>query len=1676
MASMRARTAQWLLSLSLLSLLSLLFLFGGWASAAHAQSHAFEALVPQSADDRIEEVSAAVQGPEGTVWIADPDAGRLYSYDSDGAPQGETIRTLTLRSGEVTLDEPYDLHITSDGTLYVLDRGVPAVYVVRDDPQQSYAMGQEGGDLGYFDTVRSLAVDPGGYVYVLDEDQEALSVFAPDGRFRTWIRGAAADFKDVVAVGTNGNGEIYVLEERGPDVHILDRTGTPLVSHEDLSSMQSVSIEAAADLAVLQNGDFLIANRDDSRVTHFKRDGTVVGTFGGEGRSGRGVFGEAGRLSVGGPAQDHVAVLDIDRKQVQIFRAPMEATESSYQAPQLQLRAASAASLPAFRDAAYAPDGTVYYIPYDEDDKVIAQAPGADTPLFTLQVEEARAVALHNESLVVLDSDERQVLVYDRIQGARIRTFGSNIPTELDEPMDATVLSDGSIVVADEKTGALHRWNAQGIYESSLSPSPRRQSAPRMVAADSRDRLYVWDTDKEALLRLSLDAEESDAEAEVLELRGESLEEKGSEALGLLVDPLDQVHLFNLSTHQYSIFAWFDAPVPLLRHGRRGDALGFDDVEAIAFDPVHFVAHVQEDGGDAVASFGIAVRPDPPEGPLAFGAVGNALVVSFPSPETSVATGYALLRHTDGATYDTVAVADSSRLLLPPGSAEGLQTYSVASLSPTGGSDPALSFEDAFGHGNRLQEAGQYEAAYDAYEQVLKEEGVTESLRAAIGKRLAQLGQAAITQGDTPAARKYLQAAGRIAAENEAVARVLAGSYASQLRYLARRGEYRTLLVTASDLLQDTDSTSVLRTRMVQVVDSVATELQGFSDLEGQERAVSYYRQLLDWGAAPEATSYALAETRSRIYSIKVRENAASYERGVALNEALQAAQEAVERQSSSSSYYHDARLVQMRLLLAQEEYSTVLQKSTQALTAQEVPMSDVTQREYRMVQARAYEAQGNHAEAVRIYRRLANAFPDDTALKLRLAEAMVETGAYDEAKLIYQRLLSERGETPRLLTKVGELELARENFSEASLQLEKAIEQDPNFTEAYGPLARAYDGASNYRKALDSYQRAIQAVQRRLSNSQDVQQSKALKASLVDYRIRLGYIQLRLADFEASVETYEQVSETAPSNIDAWYGLGLAALEAGRVYQSVTALEQALKLNPNDPQVQEKLAQARRLKEQLQANRPPVEILNARVDPLYPSLYRNYSDPSELPIGEVVLANNTDLPMQNLRLTVFVEPLMDAPTQQSVRSLPPASNRSVAMAAIFSDAILERTEKATFQAQIRLIYQQQGREQATETTTSFTVYGRNAIKWKDRRRLAAFVSPQDEEIINYVKAADRTFAGLPPYGMSTNLQKAAQLYTVLMKENLTYSVDPQTDFSVVSQDPTQLDFLQFPEETLQRKAGDCDDLVALYASLLQNAGIKAAYIDLPGHVMVAFDSGLSPSDLGKAGLSRDDVVVERGTAWVPIEATFLDGKSFLEARNEGLDRMRRERREGTIPEIVPLPTAQEIYEPASFALPAGTSLSLPADPSALRSTYQEQASTLYAQMTEVRRQELEQRHERHPENIVVANELAILYAQGGMLDQAASLYQETLEQSPASALLHNNLGNVLYRLEQHAEALRHYQESLSLDDSDPLVYVNAARAHLALGQDAEARAAFEKAAARRPSVRNDYPDLRARL
>jgi hypothetical protein len=89
------------------------------------------------------------------------------------------------------------------------------------------------------------------------------------------------------------------------------------------------------------------------------------------------------------------------------------------------------------------------------------------------------------------------------------------------------------------------------------------------------------------------------------------------------------------------------------------------------------------------------------------------------------------------------------------------------------------------------------------------------------------------------------------------------------------------------------------------------------------------------------------------------------------------------------------------------------------------------------------------------------------------------------------------------------------------------------------------------------------------------------------------------------------------------------------------------------------------------------------------------------------------------------------------------------------------------------------------------------------------------------------------------------------------------------------VDSLNYPYQTLYYRGGDCDDLSILYCSLLEVLGVDTAFITIPGHIYMAFDTGAENGVMFDTG--KEDFIEHGGRLWMPVEVT-VPGEGFYGA------------------------------------------------------------------------------------------------------------------------------------------------------------------------------------------------------
>ncbi len=316
-------------------------------------------------------------------------------------------------------------------------------------------------------------------------------------------------------------------------------------------------------------------------------------------------------------------------------------------------------------------------------------------------------------------------------------------------------------------------------------------------------------------------------------------------------------------------------------------------------------------------------------------------------------------------------------------------------------------------------------------------------------------------------------------------------------------------------------------------------------------------------------------------------------------------------------------------------------------------------------------------------------------------------------------------------------------------------------------------------------------------------------------------------------------------------------------------------------------LEPTQRLSVSLQLSPAVVSITSTVIsqNPIFRSLHRYYE--SE-PFAKVGLKNisDADLPVN---VSLFVPTMMDNPHSETI-TLPPKSEEEYDIGVSFSSDVLT-SKKATFdnlvQPEVTVSYKQGGEEKlAQKKLESSYVLGKGKLTWSNPDMIACYVTPADAVVDKFARNFIQYYTPvLNDYFGRTNLGRAIILYDALGMHGLVYNIDLETPFLDIADDKSAFDTVKYPGDMLRDKIGDCDDLTALFGSLMANLGIETMFLDVfkpgSGHIFLMFDSGVKPDDVNKYFLDESEVVVLNDKVWIPVEATLV-GKPFFSAWKQG--------------------------------------------------------------------------------------------------------------------------------------------------------------------------------------------------
>lgn len=304
---------------------------------------------------------------------------------------------------------------------------------------------------------------------------------------------------------------------------------------------------------------------------------------------------------------------------------------------------------------------------------------------------------------------------------------------------------------------------------------------------------------------------------------------------------------------------------------------------------------------------------------------------------------------------------------------------------------------------------------------------------------------------------------------------------------------------------------------------------------------------------------------------------------------------------------------------------------------------------------------------------------------------------------------------------------------------------------------------------------------------------------------------------------------------------------------------------------------------------------------------------------------------------------------------------------------------------------------------------------------------------------------------VNERLRSAMAIHEALNLYGLEYVIDPDSSYIELSQNENALDYLQFPVQTMDFRAGDCDDLSILYCSLFESIGIPTAFVTIPGHIFMAIDLGMSEEEARRTFAKPEDLIYRDGSAWLPIETT-VTGQSFVRAWDTGAKQYRENAPNNNVG-FFPVREAWRVYSPTGFS---SQPLDRPLpDDAQVASRFQATLTAFVEREIAPQVAELEDRIARRSSPRLV-NRLGTLYARFGLYEQAIETFERANADRPYAPAYYN-IGNIHFLNEDLPRALESYQRAVELSPDDPESRLGLARTHFELAQYTSATEQFRE-------------------
>ena len=1624
-------------------------LFALLSSAFFGQAQAIEILHFIEAGDNtrvMEDANGIAISEDGIVYVTSEDRGTLLRI-ADGS-----IEAISLSPS--VFEEPGlgGVAILPEGNLVVVNEGSGQVGILDAELKPLTKFSQSGSSPGELNDPRPVAVSLNQKIYVGDVNNKMVSVFNYQGLYLTSIgkNGAReANLLRPTDVSVDAQEYIYVLED-STRISIFDLHGDLVerIAAEDLKTAFGEIPELSA-MTTDRSGNLYLGDGISKRILFYDwRKRKVLGQFGGLGQS-RARYLDISHLSVNSSGQ--LAILDSRNKKVEVLQLDWEDHVAAVAIDRVEIGAVTEAHCEVMK--VFTDDRALCIRP-DNQGVVVLAADGSELSKFAEEVENPRDIHVGWQSIAILDKNRLHAFSHD---GKKLFSIGRFGTSEAGFQTAGNVFTRyGKYYVTDKGNNRIQVFSHDGLFLEEINPERDGERLFYLIgpiAVDSQENIYIADGGSGGLIQV---IDKHRRKIASIGIEGQSLH-RFTRFHGLDIDQQDRLYVLAASSFNDYWVQVFDNYKPYQSFGaagKNGTAAYFQKATSISVSSASVNSvYVNDSKRQMQFRFDLLEYPDAAFD-LKISANGDAINLLWSSSKSPLIEKYEIeaANEKDGP-YRRISASPDLGKKLSVETAGSFTWFRIVSVSAHGlRGAPSAPKPNRYKTLVGLYGNGDFAETVKLADKMLKSEPNNTDVRDLLAMSLFRL-------------ENYARAIGefRQLAEDESY-RDQAIRY--QIRALDALGQYLEARALIDEVLgQEPDDVEPYLTctrlslHLADALGAVNCAEDGLARHAGNVElryllGKSYIEAgIIEDGLLAYRTT---VERNPDNHDIRLRIAHDLYHMGNYASALEHYAVVSSARPDSGAAAVGMAR--SLLFLNRDEEAKSVAVK---------LSGNKETRAEGYYLLGKIAAKQGRHKEAVLRFTRVGKESPEVIDAWQSLARSYVELNQSGKAvKALAQGI----GHNPggfELYSLAGQIEFERERYENANTYLDKAVSLNPQALNDRKRYARSLFAARRYRAAKYHAEAASRIAPRDIdvlvlladiANQQGkvgsaiefLKTAISIDSTSAELQYRIGRVYQEANLFDASRSHLERAAAILPNWAEPHVAMGNLFIKRRMFDDAVAEFEKAVELEPSDRnRAILNVAFAERKKSlEFKNNAPQLLLSDLNLQTVFSAAYKKYQDQ---PIGSVKLQNVSATDYANLKLSFQIKEFMDFPALFDIATVRGGETREILINATFNNRILEVDEDTGVQVEVKLTYQRDGQKDDITLTQPMTIYGKNAMVWKDANMIGSFVTPKDDTLRDYVRQVVNTYQP-DPGPLNEKIVAAMTYFSGLTASGISYIVDPFTPFSELRDD--QVDYVQFPRETLRLKSGDCDDLSVLISAGLENLGIKTAFIEIPGHLLLMFDTGL---DVEEADLISQDgslLAIKDGRVWIPLEATMIN-TSFNEAWAEGARKYQDALAAGELG-VIDLDKARQQYKPVTLRK-SNFSIELP-EKRRTGNLVRQARSLLLQKSIDRLILPYQAMVDNKPENIAARLQIAILYTRYGLYDKAEAAFEVLDELAPDSSAVNSNRGNLYFLQADFDSAVEYYQRAAELDAEDGGIWINLSMAQYKKGDLEAARASYRHA------------------